>query len=412
MVMLATAFLFAIGDAWLGWSLVLIVLFGSYPFALLIKLQQKETLGFTFIMYVHIAMAVLCFYFMPQIVLAFGVDANGFVREALQQEPFPFGVGVGAYVNFLRLFAAISPSVFSLYMTSLIGLTLACFVLLKILRLLEIRSYYFVILLFVTLVPTDIISTSIALREPWQVLFVLCSAYFSLSLSLPKSRSLRHVVGLILSLICLGLLHRGLVYVAIIWPFLFFVSLWFMRSFERLDFIIKLFLILFVLAFGCAVLAHLASQFSRFADSALAFSSHVHEGNSTYTIFFQAGNSFLTNIFHLPLALLYYWFYPFPWAIHRVKDIYGCIVGLMRLFFILYSFYFVLTSPEPRQRHLGGALLIVMLMISMVFAIGTSNYGTSLRHNILTFWGFVTLGVPGFYLHCYRRRCRRLGVAP
>ena len=395
---------------WLGFVFAVVLIGVTYPIGIKMGLSKKEAGWLWVIILLHIVCAIICVTHL-NIVRAFGPDAIGFMHAA-QAGPHPWGAGVGAYVTFIRLFYVPSPSFFSVFMTSVVGLLLFCMLLLAVAKAFQIRQYFLPILIIATCVPTDIISTSIALREVWEVSSIVLTVLCLMCLLNRIEGKFLHILGLLVGLCIMASLHKGLFYAAFLFVPVFYAGYQFMKISDRVDFLIRLGIILLVLFFCGLVLSILAGRFNQFVVAALSFSGRIPDGGSTYTIFFKAGDGFVSNLLRLPLALLYYWFYPFPWDIHRVKDIYGCLVGLMRLFFILYSFYFVLTSSEPRQRHLGGALLVILLMISMIFAIGTSNYGTSLRHNILTFWGFVTLGVPGFYLHCYRKRCRRLGIAP
>ena len=339
----------------------------------------------------------------------FSPDVIGFM-QSVNAGNVPWGIGPGAYINFLRFFYVLSPSYFTVFMTSVLGTLLMCWALFWIVKSLNISQYFLLILIIAMCIPTDILTTSIALREVWEVITIMLALLSLIQISqCTGKRRLLYGSMLICGLFFMAFLHRGLFYIAFMFIPVFYIAYLFMKASDRVDWIIRMLTILIGLVIVGCVLSFLAGRFSQFAQTALAYSSKVGEGGSSYTIFFKPGGGILAGLLHLPLALFYYWFYPFPWDIHRVKDLYGCLLGLMRLFFIIYSFYWVLKSPNAKQRHLGGALLMILLMISMIFAIGTSNYGTSMRHNILTFWGFVMLGVPGFYLHRQRRYEKRLG---
>ena len=265
-----------------------------------------------------------------------------------------------------------------------------------------------VIMLFSTCLPNDIMHTSVAMREAWQVLFVMLSAW--LSIQFANIKDIRFLIVLFVSLTCLGSLHPGLYYLAILWPFIFWGTLKILKIYDRVDILLKIILTGLLFLILALFLVYLVNSHANLLYKIFAYNTHMHLGGSTYPTFLGPKNSAMVNLSHIPLSVLYYWFYPFPWEIHRIKDIYGCFLGIMRLFFILYSFYFIFKAPESRQRHLGWALLMILLIISVFFAIGTANYGTSMRHNILTFWGFVMLGTAGFYLHLqqfYKKRANR-----
>ena len=41
-----------------------------------------------------------------------------------------------------------------------------------------------------------------------------------------------------------------------------------------------------------------------------------------------------------------------------------------------------------------GLMLILFFSMSIMWAVGTTNYGTAIRHNMLTWWILVIGGVP------------------
>ena len=388
---------FATGDAWFGWELIFFFVFFSYPLAILLRFTQNEAIFFSVIMLLHVVCALLAFYVYPSFFIHdFARDTEGFIRLANLHQT-SFSIGVGVYVNFLDALFYFSPSPFSAYMISLIAVAITLFLLKAIANQFGIRKKLMVIMLFATCFPNDVIHTSVAMREAWEVLFIVVSAWSTIQFH--NTKRMRFLIILFLSLICLGSLHEGLFYVAILWPFVFWAVLKIFRLLNRIDVVLKI-ILTGLIVFGLGLLlVYLAYIHASFFDSVFEYSNRVHIGGSTYRTFLSKDNSVLLNLLHVPLSVLYYWFYPFPWEIHRAKDIYGCFLGFTRLFFIVYSFYFILKSPELRQRHLGWALMMILLLISIFFAIGTANYGTSMRHNILTFWGFVILGTSGLYLH-------------
>lgn len=59
----------------------------------------------------------------------------------------------------------------------------------------------------------------------------------------------------------------------------------------------------------------------------------------------------------------------------------------------LYVYFFVLNKALAKRRLLG---LMLVLFFSMTFllAVGTSNYGTAIRHYMVTWWILVAIGLP------------------
>ena len=46
------------------------------------------------------------------------------------------------------------------------------------------------------------------------------------------------------------------------------------------------------------------------------------------------------------------------------------------------------------QRRLLGLMLILYFSITFMWALGTTNYGTAMRHHMLSWWIIVIIGIP------------------
>jgi hypothetical protein len=79
----------------------------------------------------------------------------------------------------------------------------------------------------------------------------------------------------------------------------------------------------------------------------------------------------------LPLKILYFLFSPFPWDIRSPAHFVGLIDGLMYMVLALLfvkNFRTIWNDPAAR------AVLLVLLPLILAFTLGTSNFGTALRH--------------------------------
>ncbi|WP_033845250.1 hypothetical protein, partial [Geobacillus thermoleovorans] len=78
-----------------------------------------------------------------------------------------------------------------------------------------------------------------------------------------------------------------------------------------------------------------------------------------------------------PIRVLYFLFAPFPWMITNLVDVIGFVDSLM----IMWLFYGIYKNKESIYKN-KSALIILLFLIGgiIVFAIGTSNYGTAIRH--------------------------------
>jgi hypothetical protein len=79
----------------------------------------------------------------------------------------------------------------------------------------------------------------------------------------------------------------------------------------------------------------------------------------------------------LPLREVYFFFSPFPWMVGTVGDLLALIDGLCYLAaaIILWRGRHVLWHEQTTR-----ALLVMLLVVSIPFAITTSNFGTAMRH--------------------------------
>jgi hypothetical protein len=90
-------------------------------------------------------------------------------------------------------------------------------------------------------------------------------------------------------------------------------------------------------------------------------------------------------------------FAPFPWQVENVKDVWALLESMLRfvlLFFAVSSWR--RSSGEVRSYY--GFLLIVVLGLELVWALGTANWGTAIRHHVPGYGIIVLLGVPGLTL--------------
>jgi hypothetical protein len=78
------------------------------------------------------------------------------------------------------------------------------------------------------------------------------------------------------------------------------------------------------------------------------------------------------------------------------------------LIFFSILFWF---RAEGIQRRIWGLLLVIYFSMTFLWAIGTVNYGTSIRHHVLTNWIIIILGGPvliDFVLRQFRKKSATL----
>ena len=93
-------------------------------------------------------------------------------------------------------------------------------------------------------------------------------------------------------------------------------------------------------------------------------------------------NSFRDLIFYSPLKFLYFFFSPVPWEIRNINDV---IAFGLDVFIYFYLFYLIVKKVKNinwknPSNQLFLCLLISIITTGFVYALGTSNAGTALRH--------------------------------
>ncbi len=89
--------------------------------------------------------------------------------------------------------------------------------------------------------------------------------------------------------------------------------------------------------------------------------------------------SYLDAVWQTPVRVVYFYFAPFVWQVRTVED----VMGVMDISLYLILLVFFLKSMKRIKREdkaLYVALWLILIIFSVVFAWGTSNYGTSIRH--------------------------------
>jgi hypothetical protein len=96
----------------------------------------------------------------------------------------------------------------------------------------------------------------------------------------------------------------------------------------------------------------------------------------------------------LPLVLVQYMFAPFPWQIGSPLDVEAALEGLVRLVLLFTSWRAWRTSTGEVHSQIGF-LLVLFLTMEFLWALGTVNWGTAVRHHVLAYGLLVITGGYG-----------------
>ncbi|MBU2482982.1 MAG: hypothetical protein KJ760_18020, partial [Proteobacteria bacterium] len=97
----------------------------------------------------------------------------------------------------------------------------------------------------------------------------------------------------------------------------------------------------------------------------------------------------------------YYFAAPLPWKVSRLIDVYATTENLWRILLIILSLKSI--SRYHEKKYLLNFLFFSYLLISVVWAMGTVNFGTAMRHHLIGYWLLVLLGFPELEAFFMRR---------
>lgn len=353
-------------------------------------------------------------------VIGADLDAATFQRNSVQLASginldFLLGQGTWIYVHFLAVFYRLfGPSLFLGEELSVLAFAFSCAVLVRLCALCGAARFQAGVVLLFGLSLSGLIFLSVTLREAWQVLFVLLSAYSALRVR--GRRSAANIAFLLLSALGLGLLHEGLSPYAI---FLVIASLyWAVGTGRAADIFWKRALLL---GLAAVLLAALAASVKQLGGASAALASgkaleyaqnyrmnSVQDARASYSVLLDASTP-LHFVSTLPMVLIEYLFAPFPWQISSPLDIEAMLEGGVRLGLLVTSWRaWRLSAGEARSRI--GFLFVLFLTMEFLWALGTVNWGTAVRHHLLAYGMLVLTGGPGLLL--FLDKARRALLAP
>ncbi len=98
-------------------------------------------------------------------------------------------------------------------------------------------------------------------------------------------------------------------------------------------------------------------------------------GGSVYLEGYEV-NSVGQLIMFTPLKLFYFWFSPVPWKFRGMMDIISFLLDVTIYIVLILK---VLRAPKDSFSRLT---LVIFILLSIVFALGTNNSGTAIRHRL------------------------------
>lgn len=330
-----------------------------------------------------------------------------------------FEPGAEFYRAMLSLvYSAASPSLLLGNETSVLAYSLSCIVYVRLMDLLKLDRLQPATLLVFGLLPAGLVYGSFTMRESWQVLFFISAVYFFLRFRL-MADPFSFLLGAA-SALSMGFLHNGLlVYSLILAPLTLFSRIGTRATFSvgRLLGLAVALTGLIVLASAVALnkLPRSASLEALTRGDALEYAAQYREqstqgARAEYGISLETGSP-ITFAKSIILLFVYYMLAPFPWQISTGLDVIGAADSWFRALLILFAVRAWRKAPPGADKDARLLLLEVYFSMSLLWAMGTINYGTGLRHHVVTNWIPAMLGLTPLWQTLTRRSRSGAGLA-
>tara|TARA_Y100000590_G_scaffold267565_1_gene300471 strand:+ start:1815 stop:2927 length:1113 start_codon:yes stop_codon:yes gene_type:complete len=297
----------------------------------------------------------------------------------------------------------------SMYVTS----TLSCFAwffsgyfLIEIMNLLEINKKRQVILFLIYIfLPSSLLNTGLPLRESYELLAVNLSIYSSLQWYF--QRNLKYIFGLFVAIILMGLMHVAMFAFGVILFFLTLILISLREDKNRYFFLLptSLLILLPILGFDniAAYLDYFGGQGLEGAGEELAnavglfqIGSIIDAGESRaqYADLNLEIDGVSGLLFFLPTALFQYLFEPMPWRNLSLVDYVLVLENMMRAVFIFFAVRGLFMLPsKSNEKKIIFFLLVCYLSTELIWAVGTTNWGTASRHHVPSLGLLLLLGL-------------------
>src|SRR5699024_248830 len=227
------------------------------------------------------------------------------------------------------------------------------------------------------------------------------SIYYFLMIYKQNSFKISILFKFLISAFILGLLHNGLL------VFMFLLLLIYLFQVLKVTFKIKSFLInavismfvLFILilllnvigvstpASDAVLNGNITSYIDSYRDSGIAIDSRAQYGIELNT------SNLFTILYTFPLVFLSYMVAPLPWQVSSVMDIYAMLENLMRLFLLILVIKNI-NHTSGKSKIMYNQIFWLFILSEVLWAMGTVNWGTAIRHHLIAYGLILVLSVP------------------
>lgn len=286
---------------------------------------------------------------------------------------------------------------------NIVFMMLSMIITIKIMTRLKVKkSVQEIIIAIFAFLPSNIILSSILLREPMIILLSAISLYSLVEYI--RTRKLVFLGGILTATLAAAYLHSAMVFLLI--PYVFILS--FYNKDYKIHFSLNrvlVFLTVVLLSSGLYIVTSSATMgyFNNIdsIESATEKMSPRAEGGSVYLPFTSNVTNVWQAIIYSPLKFIYFFGSPFPWDWRNMADV---ITFLLSSILYIYMLSRILIGKH--KSPLIMACVSIVLVLGMVHAWGVFNTGTAMRHRekLLVFI------LVGFALYLSQKKQKRIQV--
>ncbi|MCW5867212.1 MAG: hypothetical protein KIS61_08095 [Candidatus Eremiobacteraeota bacterium] len=270
----------------------------------------------------------------------------------------------------------------------------AIFFFIELIRLLKQERHFLGLVALYALLPSLVIHTSLTLREAAQCLTFMAGLVGAFLLGERRLAVAIPLTGA--ALMGMALLHNGLALYAILFAVL---SITWVSARAKEHGVLILLVCLVAGPLLAPRLANRLSEKSKVMRQVLSgnviayaekYRTGVENARSSYGIELNAG-SLSGLVTTLPAILFMYMFAPLPWQIRGFLDIYAFAEAVLRMA-LCWGAWVNIKEASPDLRGRLVFVLGVSLLLEFLWATGTTNWGTAIRHHSMAYGGLLLVG--------------------
>lgn len=263
----------------------------------------------------------------------------------------------------------------------------------EIIKLIATKEQGIKAVIIMSIFPIDILYSSVLLREQTIIMFMILSFLFLIKY-IKKGIFFEFLISVLFH--CLGVLfHSGILFLLAVH---FYVLFFYKKKVKKIKHKTAKTLALGVFSI---VLFKILSKLPKFAFIKDIFNieylNHVVVGRflaSTGT----GRTAYLTNlvpsnlvefILYIPLRIIYFLFAPFLWMVGGAGDVFVLLDGTFYIILVILA----IKSLKFMDMKIRKVFLLYFFAFTVVFSIGTTNYGTAMRHRHKILWLIVAVAV-------------------